>query len=339
MEHKIVFEKCNFRTKKVYKYLHIVTIRNNINLKLVWIKMKKTVLFLITFISVHVESASFRQVQSQQVTQVNTDCSICCEDFVANTDTVKPYQCLNGGHIFHRKCFTDWQSQSNQQQQKNCPLCRSIVKPGFMFACSLTNAVIADDYQLVNRLLSNNIVYPDSHFNLDFRNFYSYTPLTLAAGNSSTQIVQRLISAGADINGTSSQRTTPLIAAIINNKYLNSVLLLNSSANVNTVFQDSNAMNETLKSVSRNFNKDDLRSVEYVFDKLLSSGVDLSYRDSQGNNYLHTSLDVLNEELFRPDNIKTMSKLIIKLINSGVDPFASNSQGITPYSKMLDCKD
>jgi ankyrin repeat protein len=140
------------------------------------------------------------------------------------------------------------------------------------------------------------------------------TFLTLAAAFSTSEIVEFLVSNGADLNKKNAENKTPLYRAIINQKIDNALLLISLGANLES--KDYNYVDLTL-------NDDNVK----IFEKLIEKTNKINYRNDSGMTYLMLAASMSSIEIL---------KFLLDKINLNLQ--SNDGKTALMYSVKLDTK-
>lgn len=173
------------------------------------------------------------------------------------------------------------------------------------FETALNLAVEYDNEKVVKLLLRDNT-------NVNWRNFFGFTPLHIAVMNNNKNLIKILLDNGADIEIKDEFSFTPLDMAINKNAFELVKLLTSKVDNFNQ--QVSSDCNYLYSALHRAVDKKDERIISYLLDK----GLGLEARDKNGRTPIFTALASRNVQM------------INFLLKKGANIDATEEDGLTP---------
>lgn len=231
----------------------------------------------------------------------------------------------------------------------------------------LVKAIWSNDYYTIKSLLSKSLFNKPIDSNLKYSHGRSLLHLALL-NNSGKEIIELLISKGADINSIDDDKYTPIILAIIKNRLDCTELMISNNANCRVVsfltkcetfLKDSNSSSYIYKNGSSDrylIQNGTLLHLSLLFghkemaEKLLSYGADINamaihgFAGPEGNNY--SNFFTFNTISALHYAFRYMDGSFIKLlIQYGADVNSRDNKGRTPmhyvqfsrgYPKVID---
>ncbi|WP_319803449.1 ankyrin repeat domain-containing protein [Wolbachia endosymbiont (group B) of Aporia crataegi] len=149
-------------------------------------------------------------------------------------------------------------------------------------------------------------------FLISYKNEYGYTLLHYAAKNNNSDLVDLLLTKGADINAKDNSGNTPLHLATLNGKLQVVKKLLEKGADINAKDNSGNTPLHLATFMAT------LNGELQVLEKLLDMGADINAKNNRGSTPLHIAAEHGHLEV------------VEKLLDERAKIYAKNNDGLTP---------
>ncbi|CAN7665703.1 ankyrin repeat domain-containing protein [Paenibacillus sp. LjRoot56] len=152
----------------------------------------------------------------------------------------------------------------------------------------------------------------------------------------SVQIAKNLIAYKADVNATSSDGATPLLAAVSMSMPQSRQivqLLLEHGADPNQIAKSNWSGLTPLMRAVNSYGHDSIQGVYTMVEMLINAHADVNATDDKGNTVLSYAVE------FNQHSMEGNSEVIRLLLNKGANPQAKDKNGVTPLDKAKNIVD